>query len=66
MGILRIVEYGRYCDDEFCGRNYHNVAAWTTRAACETDSIAEGWVRRGKRWYCPDCVRDAKARAAKQ
>lgn len=57
MGIVRRVEYIRYCDVADCVSTTGSEAAdWLTRKAAEDAARRDGWVefRRGK-WMCPKC-----------
>lgn len=61
MGIVRLVEYGRCCDNEECDQAGMNVAGWFTRQQAEDVAIKDGWVKcTYKRWLCPACARKVR------
>jgi hypothetical protein len=57
MGIRRIYVYSACCDgilpnDEKCG---NAAGEQLDRPDAIDEAIAEGWLRRGRKFYCPEC-----------
>ena len=55
MGTVAIKLYETHCDGQGGDDCHLATSSAFLRSQCEGEAESTGWLRRGRKWYCPAC-----------